>query len=337
MIIGFEQLAAYRGQVAMVDGCFDPLHRGHLTYFAAARALGVPVLCNIAPDAYVAGKHPPFLPEEHRATLIDALRDIDLTHLNRDRTTADVLRELRPRFYVKGSDWRGKLPEQETALCRELGIEVAYVEVTPDASRNILGDFARRRSSALETQAAEFEEALQRPAVPPGRQTEASNVSPSDLLTALNTQLQPDSIYWLAPSALTTGLPASLAITVGNMESEGSESAPLTAADSNTGFDLVVGFWGDQPLPLSGLTHVVRRVTSLASRHVCISASFPAGAEHLLSLGGVERPEELGAPQPSRELVRVLFALEGFRSRRDLEAELASPAEPRVLVMERSS
>lgn len=288
----------------MVDGCFDPLHRGHLKYFAAARALGAPVLCNVAPDAYVAGKHPPFLPEEHRTTLIDALRDIDFTHLNRGRTTADVLQELRPRYYVKGSDWRGRLPEQETSLCRELGIEVAYVEVTPDASRNILGEFARRRSSELESQTSKFEEALGKQSEPTG-----AALSPTTLMEALCGELKPTAVHDLSQA----------------------DPGP------NSTVDLVVGYWDERPLPLAGLAGIVRRAAALTSRYVCITAAFHPCAEHLLSLGDGKALGSDGAPRPARELVRVLFALEGFRSRRDVEARVELPSGQGVLVMERTS
>ena len=54
MILEFSQLKNYRGRVAMVDGAFDPLHRGHVEYFrAAAETLDVPLLCNVASDRYV--------------------------------------------------------------------------------------------------------------------------------------------------------------------------------------------------------------------------------------------------------------------------------------------
>ena len=150
VILTWEDLPRHRGRVAMVDGCFDPLHPGHIAYFRGARALGLPVLCNLAGDDYVRGKHVPLLPEEQRAEVIDALRDIDFTHLNRGRSTAEVLRELRPRYYVKGADWRGRLPAEETDLCRELGIEIVYVEHTGHASRHILADYASRAAPSSE-------------------------------------------------------------------------------------------------------------------------------------------------------------------------------------------
>ena len=36
MILPTSELHRHRGQVAMVDGGFDPLHAGHLLYFTEA-------------------------------------------------------------------------------------------------------------------------------------------------------------------------------------------------------------------------------------------------------------------------------------------------------------
>src|SRR5947207_1231887 len=83
VIVGGEDLGRLAGTVAMVDGGFDPLHAGHLRYFAAAERLGLPLLCNVAGDAYVRTKHTPLLPEVQRVRLVDALRPIAYTHLNR--------------------------------------------------------------------------------------------------------------------------------------------------------------------------------------------------------------------------------------------------------------
>lgn len=138
MIVRYEDLRGLRGAVAMVDGCFDPLHRGHVRYFREAAALGLPLLCNIAPDGYLATKHPPLLDQEHRAEVIDAIRYIDYTHAGL-RSTADVLRELRPKAYVKGADWRDRgLPAAEAEIARECGIEVVYLDTVLDSSSGIL-------------------------------------------------------------------------------------------------------------------------------------------------------------------------------------------------------
>ena len=145
MILAFEQLKDYRKKVAMVDGAFDPLHRGHIEYFrAAAEQLDVPLLCNVASDQYVWTKHPPLLPEDQRAAIVDAIRFISYTHVNQFDTET-ILRELRPRYYVKGSDWKGRLPAEQVTICADHGIEVVYLDTVLDSSSRILQQFTEEQ------------------------------------------------------------------------------------------------------------------------------------------------------------------------------------------------
>jgi cytidyltransferase-like protein len=145
VILSFEGLAAYRGQVAMVDGAFDPLHHGHIEYFKAARALGVPVLCNIASDRYVRTKHRPLLTETQRAAVVDAIRYVDYVHIYQIDTET-ILRQLRPRYYVKGSDWRARgLPPEQDVICREYGIEIVFLETMLDSSSRLLRDYCAQQ------------------------------------------------------------------------------------------------------------------------------------------------------------------------------------------------
>ena len=137
MIVPTEELPSLRGRVAMVDGGFDPIHPGHIAYFREAAALGAPVLCNISPDGWVERKHRVLLPQEERGVVIDAIRWIDLVHLS-SITTDEVLRALRPRFYVKGADWRGRLPSQELQTCEEHGIEIRYLDTVTHSSTAIM-------------------------------------------------------------------------------------------------------------------------------------------------------------------------------------------------------
>jgi cytidyltransferase-like protein len=145
MILGFHQLRDYQKKVAMVDGAFDPLHRGHIEYFrAAAAAVDVPLLCNVASDEYVSTKHPPLLPEDQRAAIVDAIRFISYTHINRFDTET-ILQELRPKYYVKGKDWEGRLPADQVRICAEHGIGVVYLDTVLDSSSRILEQFLNQK------------------------------------------------------------------------------------------------------------------------------------------------------------------------------------------------
>jgi cytidyltransferase-like protein len=127
----------------MVDGGFDPLHAGHVEYFRTAAELGAPVLCNVSSDQWVEQKHPLLLPQRERALIIDAIRYVEYTHLS-DISTGEVLRILQPRYYVKGADWRDRLPPEEVETCRVRGIEIVYVDTVINSSTDVLRDYNRR-------------------------------------------------------------------------------------------------------------------------------------------------------------------------------------------------
>lgn len=148
MIVDTPRLSEFRGAVTMVDGGFDPIHDGHVRYFAAAAVLGLPVLCNVSPDRWVESKHVPLLPQDCRVIVIDAFRDIDYVHLSTG-TTVEVLDLLRPRYYAKGSDWKGRLPEAEQRACREGGVEVVYLDTLANSSSRLLARYLERQHTPI--------------------------------------------------------------------------------------------------------------------------------------------------------------------------------------------
>ena len=135
----------------MVDGSFDPIHDGHIGYFKAASELGVPLLCNVAPDSWTLTKHPIFLEQQQRGIVLDAIRYITYVHLS-GLATVEVLRLLQPKFYIKGNDWvdRGGVPQNEADVCVELGIEVVYLSTVTNSSSKILDAFASQTEKKLQ-------------------------------------------------------------------------------------------------------------------------------------------------------------------------------------------
>lgn len=129
----------------MVDGSFDPIHDGHIGYFKAACELGIPVLCNVAPDTWTATKHPVFLSQQQRGVLLDAVRYIEYVHLAQI-PTVEVLERLRPKLYIKGNDWveRGGIPQNEAEVCATYGIEVVYLKTVTNSSSQILARWSEK-------------------------------------------------------------------------------------------------------------------------------------------------------------------------------------------------
>jgi len=143
VIVETSGLGALAGRVTMVSGGFDPLHPGHVAYFREAAGLGLPLLCNVSSDEWVSRKHPPLLTQAERVELVDAIRYVDYTHAE-TTTTEEVLALLRPRYFAKGADWEGRLPEEEVRACAEHGIEVVYLDTVVDSSTDVLRRFSER-------------------------------------------------------------------------------------------------------------------------------------------------------------------------------------------------
>ena len=139
MILLTEELGLYKNKLALVDGSFDPIHDGHIKYFQAASQLGMPVLCNVAPDSWTSSKHKVLLNQEQRGAVLDSIKYLDFVHLS-SISTAEVIQLLEPRFYLKGNDWltRGGVPEIEETLCRNLGIEILYLQTVTNSSSKLL-------------------------------------------------------------------------------------------------------------------------------------------------------------------------------------------------------
>ena len=122
--------------MVLADGCFDPLHVGHLWYLREAATLGRPLVVNIAPDSaiYEKGRRP-FQTRVERAQLVLAL---DLVDAVQQGDLAAVVRACRPDALVKGPDWRGRLPVEVKDACRDVGAIVVYTETQRRTSRERL-------------------------------------------------------------------------------------------------------------------------------------------------------------------------------------------------------
>ncbi|MCB1906255.1 MAG: D-glycero-beta-D-manno-heptose 1-phosphate adenylyltransferase [Rhodocyclaceae bacterium] len=104
-----EAVARLPRPLVFTNGCFDVLHRGHVTYLAQARALGASLVVAVNSDESVRrlGKGPdrPVNGLGDRMALLAALASVDLvTWFDEDTPIARIL-ESRPDILVKGGDW----------------------------------------------------------------------------------------------------------------------------------------------------------------------------------------------------------------------------------------
>jgi rfaE bifunctional protein nucleotidyltransferase chain/domain len=96
-------------RLVFTNGCFDVLHRGHVTYLAQARALGASMVLGVNSDASVKrqgkGDDRPINIQDDRLAVLAALQSVDLVVLFDEDTPLNLILACRPDVLVKGGDW----------------------------------------------------------------------------------------------------------------------------------------------------------------------------------------------------------------------------------------
>jgi D-glycero-beta-D-manno-heptose 1-phosphate adenylyltransferase len=103
--------------VTLANGCFDLLHVGHVRYLRAARELGGKLVVAVNSDESVRGLKGagrPLMPAEERAEILAALADVDAVVIFPENDVRAIIREIRPDFQAKGTDYTAEsVPERD--------------------------------------------------------------------------------------------------------------------------------------------------------------------------------------------------------------------------------
>ncbi|GAB4180809.1 MAG: D-glycero-beta-D-manno-heptose 1-phosphate adenylyltransferase [Terrimicrobiaceae bacterium] len=94
--------------LVFTNGCFDILHRGHVTYLEFARAQGDALIVGLNSDASVRRAKGPTRPvnsQEDRAFVLAGLRCVDAVVIFDEDEPRDLIGAILPDVLVKGSDW----------------------------------------------------------------------------------------------------------------------------------------------------------------------------------------------------------------------------------------
>ena len=95
--------------LVFTNGCFDILHRGHVTYLEEARALGASLVVGVNTDASTRrlnkGADRPINPLDDRLAVLAALESVSLVIPFDEDTPIELIKLVRPDHLVKGGDW----------------------------------------------------------------------------------------------------------------------------------------------------------------------------------------------------------------------------------------
>lgn len=96
-------------KVVFTNGCFDILHKGHVTYLSKAADLGDKLIVALNTDASVKAQNKsperPINAEDARLLVLASLSFVDLVILFSKNTPIEEIMALQPSVLVKGADY----------------------------------------------------------------------------------------------------------------------------------------------------------------------------------------------------------------------------------------
>jgi rfaE bifunctional protein nucleotidyltransferase chain/domain len=95
-------------KIVFTNGCFDILHRGHLTYLKEAKSYGDLLVIGLNSDSSVKelkGPERPINNEQDRKFMLENLRCVDFVVIFDEQTPLNLIKALLPNVLVKGGDW----------------------------------------------------------------------------------------------------------------------------------------------------------------------------------------------------------------------------------------
>ena len=109
MADALARIARLPRPLVMTNGVFDILHRGHVAYLEAARALGASLVVAVNSDASVKrldkGSDRPINALDDRMAVVAALRCVDLAVAFDEDTPRNLIVAAMPDVLVKGGDY----------------------------------------------------------------------------------------------------------------------------------------------------------------------------------------------------------------------------------------
>ena len=106
-----QRLKKQNKKIVFTNGCFDILHKGHVSYLDVAKSFGDILILGLNSDASVKalkGNNRPINCEDDRAYILAALESVDYVVKFTEETPYNLIQIVQPDTLVKGGDYEGK-------------------------------------------------------------------------------------------------------------------------------------------------------------------------------------------------------------------------------------
>ena len=126
--------------IVLANGCFDPLHSGHVLHLQIASRFG-DVIVALTCDRSVTkekGEGRPILPSSVRADVLRELRCVAGVVIVND--VYEALREVRPNIFCKGIDYSDSIDPAIRQYCDDAGIGILITESPKFSSTALINE-----------------------------------------------------------------------------------------------------------------------------------------------------------------------------------------------------
>ena len=132
-------------KIVHCHGVFDLLHIGHLKHFKSAKKYGDVLVISVTPDKFVQkGFGRPYFNSEQRMESLASIEVVDFVILNNSTNAVDIIKKIKPNYYVKGPDYKnfkeditGQIKNEELVV-KKNGGKVVFTEDPIYSSSSIL-------------------------------------------------------------------------------------------------------------------------------------------------------------------------------------------------------
>lgn len=112
-------------KIVLCHGVFDLVHYGHILHFKSAKKLGDVLIVSITRDKFIKkGIGRPLFNEIQRLKHLSEIEIIDYLYICETESAEDSIKVIRPRFYVKGPDYKNNSSDDT----RKIYLEKRLVE-----------------------------------------------------------------------------------------------------------------------------------------------------------------------------------------------------------------
>jgi len=137
-----KRLRKQNKRIVFTNGCFDILHKGHVSYLNNAKALGDVLIVGLNSDDSVRrlkGPNRPINDHDDRAYILSALECVDYVVIFDEDTPYELIERVKPDVLVKGADYEGKVVVGSDIAKETVLIDFVEGKSTTSTIERILG------------------------------------------------------------------------------------------------------------------------------------------------------------------------------------------------------